>query len=304
MTQSAVWYEEVAEKVFAGMGARTSSIFEQFTKEIGGLEGPDLQFIQLAYGFAPEPISPEHLIKREPYANPEAFQKNMDEAVERGWLEATGEDQYKLTARGREVAERLFALASKSYSDLETLPDADQKRIVALLKKVVATAWELPEPAEKWGLSWGKKFDRGPSAPFIMQVRRQLIDLLAYRSDVHIAAWQPYGVGGQTWEAFTRIWRDEAGTAAELVERMPYRNYDKEAYAAVLQDLVSRGWIVDKDGKYVVTGEGKKLRQEAEDATNRYFDAAWISLSEAETEEVRGLLEKLAEAVEPPKEEE
>jgi predicted transcriptional regulator len=300
MSQSVRWFMDVAENIFTGMGARTDPIFNQFIEETGGLEGLDVLSIQLAYGFAPKPITPRHFIKRTPYANPKAFKQQMDEAVGRGWLEAAGEGQYELTGKGKEVAQRLFATADETFGDLESLPDADLKRIVALLHKVVEKAQGLPEPAKKWALSWGSKFDRGPSAPFMVQVRRQLIDLLAYRDDVHIAAWQPYDVSGHTWEAFTFVWRGEAGMAPELAEKLSYRNYDEEAYAAALRDLTSRGWIAEEDGRYVATEKGKKLRQEAEDVTDRYFDAAWVALNEAETEEIKGLLKKLAEAVKPP----
>jgi DNA-binding MarR family transcriptional regulator len=131
-------------------------------------------------------------------------------------------------------------------------------------------------------------------------VRRRLIDLLAYRDDAHVAAWQPYEVSGQAWEAFTFVWRGDAGTAAELAEKLPFRNYDQDAYAAALQDLATRGWLAKEDDRYVVTEKGKKLRQEAEDATDRYFDTAWAGLNEAEMKEARDLLEKLAEAVKPP----
>ena len=136
----------------------------------------------------------------------------------------------------------------------------------------------------------------------MVQVRRRLLDLLGFRDDVHIAAWQPYGVSGQVWEAFTYVWRGEAGTAAELAETLPYRNYNEAAYVAALEELVSLGWIAEAEGKYIATEEGKVLRQQAEDATDRYFDAAWSGVSEAEVEEVRGLLEGLAEAVKPPEE--
>ena len=47
----------------------------------------------------------------------------------------------------------------------------------------------------------------------------------------------------------------------------------------------------------------KRLRQEAEDATDRYFDAAWAGLGEAETKELKSLLERMAEALQPPEEE-
>ena len=297
MTQSGRWFIDVTEDIFAGIGARTDPVLNRFVEETGGLEGLDILLIQVAYGFAPEAITPEHPIKRTPYANPKAFEQQMDEAVGRGWLEAVAESQYKLTVKGKEVVERLFALADDEFAGLESLPDADLKRIVALLHKVVKKAQELPEPAEKWALSWGSKFDRGPSAPLMVQVRRRLIDLLAYRDDVHVAAWQPYGVGGQAWEALTFVWRGEASTAAELAEKLPYRNYDEDAYAAVLQDLASRGWIAAEDGRYAVTEKGKSLRQEAEEATDRYFDAAWIALDEAEMGELKGLLGRLADAL-------
>ena len=302
MTGSARWFMDVADQIFAGIGARTNPTFEAFVEETGELEGSDVLFIQMAYGFAPQPITPEYSAKRTPYAHPEAFKGQMDGAVERGWLEVGSEGGYALTAKGKEAVERLWALGDETFGRLASLPEADLKRLIALLNRVVEKARELPQPAEKWALSWGPKFDRGPSAPLLVQVRRRLLDLLAFRDDVHIAAWQPYGVGGQAWEALTYVWRGEAGTAAELAEKLPYRNCDEDVYAAALRGLAARGWIAEEDSRYVVTEKGKKLRQEAEEATDRYFDAAWVALSDAETKEVKGLLERLAEAVKLPEE--
>lgn len=302
MTQSAGWFMDVAGEVFAGMGAQTNSTLNQFVEEHGMAEGMDVQLIQLAYGFAPEFITPEHIVKRSPYGNPEFVEEQLGEAVARGWLEVGGEGQYAPTTKGQQAAKELFSLGDRMFGGVESLPDDDLKRITALLSGVVEQAQELPEPAEKWALSWGSKFDRGPDTPLMVQVRRRLIDLLGFRDDVHIAAWQPYGVSGQVWEAFTYVWRGEAGAAAELAENLPYRNYDEEAYVAALEELASRGWIAETEGKYVATEEGKVLRQQAEETTNRYFDAAWSGLSEAEMEEVRGLMERLAEAVRPPEE--
>jgi DNA-binding MarR family transcriptional regulator len=302
MTQSARWFMDVAGEVFAGMGAQTNPTLNQFVEEHGMSEGLDVQLIQLAYGFAPELITPEHVIRGSPYGNPEFVEEQMGASVERGWLEAVGEGQYAPTAKGQQTAEDLFALADRIFGGIESLPDDDLKRISALLGKVVEHARELPEPAEKWALSQGSKFDRGPDAPLMVQVRRRLLDLLGFRDDVHIAAWQPYGASGQVWEALTYVWRGEAGTAAELAETLSYRNYDEAAYVAALEELVSRGWIAEAEGKYIATEEGKVLRRQAEDATDRCFDAAWSGLSEAEMEEVRGLLERLAESVKPAEE--
>ena len=300
--KSGRWFVDVAEKIFADIGARTDATFNAFVEETGGLEGLDISFVQVAYGFAPDPITPGHLIKRTPYADPKTFKVQMGEAVERGWLEAEGERGYTLSPKGKQVVERLWVLGDKTFDRLETLPDAELKRIAALLDKVLKKARELPEPAEKWALSWGPKFDRGPSAPLMVQVRRRLLDLLAFRDDVHIAAWRPYEADGRAWEAFTFLWRGDAGMAAELAEKLPYRNYDEASYAAALEDLASRGWIAEEKDKYVVTEKGKKLRQKAEDATDRYFDAAWVALNEAETKELMGLLKKLAKTLKQPEE--
>jgi DNA-binding MarR family transcriptional regulator len=298
--QSARWFLDVTEEILGGIGARTDPTFGQFLQETGGLEGLDISFVQVAYGFAPQPLTPAHFVKRTPYANPEAYRKQMDESVERGWLKAVGEGEYKLTAKGKEVVEHLWNTGDEVFGGLESLPDADMKQIIALLQKVVDKVREMPEPAEKWAFSWGSKFDRGPKAPLMVQARRRLLDLLALRDDVHIAAWQPYDVSGQAWEAFTFAWRGDAGTAAELAEKLPFRNYDGDAYAAALKDLVARGWIAKENDRYVATEKGKKLRQKAEEATDRYFDAAWVALSEAETKEIKGLLKRLAKAVKPP----
>lgn len=302
MTHSARWFMDVAQEIFTGMGAHTDPIFNRFIEETDGLEDQDILHIQFAYGFAPEPITPKHYIKRTPYVNPEAFKSQMDKAVGRGWLETADKGQYKLAAKGKKVVDRLLALADDTFGGLELLPEDDLRRIIKLLSEVADKAKELPKPAKKWALSWGSKFDRGPATPLMVQVRRRLIDLLSFRDDVHIGAWKPYGASGQAWEAFTYVWRGDADTAADLAEKLPYRNYDEDAYATALQDLVSRGWIAQEDGKYVATEKGKKLRQEAEDTTDRYFDAAWAALDAAEMKEIKGLLKKLAKAVALPEE--
>lgn len=302
MTESARWFMEVADRILAGIGARTTPAINEFAQEKGLDEGQDALFVQVAYGFAPEPIGLEHLTKRTPYANPKAYRVQMEEAAERGWLEAAGQGLYGLTARGQQVTGELFDLGDRVFGELEALPEADLHRVTELLHKVVQQAQDLPEPAEKVALLWGSKFDRGPDAPAMVQARRKLLDLLGFRDDAHIAAWRPYGADGQVWEAFTYVWRGDAGTAAELAEKLPYRNYDEDAYAAALQEVVARGWIVQDGESFVATEEGNRLRQEAEDATDRFFDAAWTGLGESDTKELKRLLERMAEALRPPEE--
>lgn len=293
---------DVAEQILGGLGARTNAVLTQFMEDTAGLEGQDIVFLQGAYGFSPEPITADHFARRSPYGNPQVTERHLRECAGRGWLEALAMDQYQLTDRGREVVEGFFALADTTFGELKPLPDEDLGQIVGLLDRVVTQARAVPEPAEKWGLSVGARFERGPSAPLTVRVRRRILDLLYFRDDAHIAAWQPYDVSGQAWEAFSYVWRGDASVAAELAEQLPYRNYDEEAYATTLRDLVTRGWIVEEEGRYLATDKGKALRQQAEETTDRYFDAAWGALPDAELEQLKGLLGQLAQALKPPEE--
>jgi hypothetical protein len=299
MTQSAEWFLGAGEKILAGMGAQTNDAFTQYLEQNGLSEGFDVQFIQLANGFAPEPIAPSFFVKRAPYTNPAWVKEQVQATAERGFLEPAGEGHYRLTPKGKESAEGLYVLADRLYSGVAALSVADLARLTSLLGRVVKAARELPEPAEKWALEWGKVLDRGTAAPPIMQFRRKLLDLFGFRDDVHIAAWQPHETDGQVWETFTYVWRGDAGSSQELAEKLPYRNYSEDAYASALQTLASRGWIVEQDGQYIATEAGQQLRQQVEDRTNAYFDAAWTVLDESEVQDLRDLMGRMAEAVQP-----
>ena len=303
MTHSARWYMDVAGQIMAGMGARTNDALIQYVEEQGLSDRLDLNLIQVAWGFRPDPVTPETFVKRTPYANPDDIVSRLAGAVERGWLEDLGGNRYTVSNRGMEVADGLFELGDRLFAALETLPGTELERLIALLFTVVETARQLPEPADKYALSWGAKFSRGPDAPLMVRARRFMLDLFSYRDDAHIAAWQPYGASGQEWEAFSMVWQGDASTAAELAEKLPYRHYDEAAYEEALQSLATRAWLVKEGQAYAATEKGKRLRQEAEDATDRYFDAAWVCLNEAEMEECKGLLGKLAAVLKPPEEE-
>lgn len=297
------WFTQVGDQVLQGLYAHTRQALDEAVEEAGEMKDLDISFVQVGYALRPFPITPQDYIVRGPYASPTIAKLFMDGAVERGWLEQVSEEQYAVSARGVEMVQRFLGVFNESLHGIQAPPDLDLKRIGELMQRVVDKARELPEPAEKRGLDWGKHFQKAlvlKDAPELVRVRRRLLDMFAYRDDVHVAAWKPYEENGQIWEVLTLVWRDEAGTAAELAEKLPFRGYDEDSYAAALGELAERGWIALEDGKYVSTEKGKKLRQEAEDATDRYFDAPWTVLSEAETTELKGLLKKLAEAVKPP----
>jgi len=126
-----------------------------------------------------------------------------------------------------------------------------------------------------------------------------LSDLSAYRDDAHLASWRHHGVSGQVWETLTMVWRHEVKTLDELCARLQRRGFAREDYALALQELVERGWLAQDGENYSVTARGDALRLEAEEATNRYFYAAWDCLTEAEIEDLRDLLTRFGAALKP-----
>jgi len=292
--------------IFEGIGPRTNPEIGNFIEETEGLEGPDIGFLQIGYAFSPDPLTPQSFIERGPYTNPDLYETQMDEAVERGWLEKIEDGQYKLSEKGQKTVQRFLKMGNQLFSDLPSPSEAETSRIADLLAKLVKSAYKLPEPASKPSMEIGMRLDPGVDAAPMLRIRRYLTDLNYYREDGHIAAWQPfYDVDGRVFETLTQLWQGQAATPAELAEQIAeYRNYDETDYTAAFEELVSRGWAAKEDDKFIITEEGKKIRQEAEDRTDEYFAKPFAILSEAETEELKGLLEKLAEAVKPPEEEE
>jgi hypothetical protein len=152
-------------------------------------------------------------------------------------------------------------------------------------------------PARKAAFELGLRFDRGLAAPLLTQIRRRLLDLLAFRDDAHVAAWSAIEPEGQIWETFTLVWRQQAQNAAELAGQLSYRNYAETDYAAALKKLVARGWIIRWGEGHWVPAKAAQMRQQVEQVTERLFAATFADLSVAELAELQGLLTKFSQAV-------
>jgi hypothetical protein len=113
-----------------------------------------------------------------------------------------------------------------------------------------------------------------------------------------MAAWQPYGIDGYIWEAFSLICAGMAASAAAIFEQLAYRGYTQLEYTAALQNLTYHGWLAgatDSPGSYLVTEIGQSVREAAEARTDHYFYAPWTVLNKDEQAETRRLLQQLYE---------
>ncbi|UCG26149.1 MAG: hypothetical protein JSW55_09265 [Chloroflexota bacterium] len=275
------------EKIYSSMGD-TLQAFSPFYREamikwLRQSEAPDNWFaLNIVRANDPEPFSLDQLLEINPYSAISSQRERYEALAAKGFLEVVSEDSFKLTDRGREIVEGFFRLAHEELAEVEALPAEEMDQLADLLERVVMNTLESDEPAKKPALLASRWTDQGPSAPATVRIDQYVTDLVRYRDDAHIAAWQPAGLDGRTWEALTFIWRGEATLAADLSDRLSSRGYGEEDYAASLDLLLEKGWIEADGDRVQITDAGKAIRQMAEDETNRIHHVGLQALNQEE----------------------
>lgn len=278
------------------MRAFTPFYQEAMQKAIQDTGAPDDWYgLSLARGSDPQPFTVEHYQAMFPYTSQERFAAALGNLAQSGLLKKVGENAYQLTDLGREKVEAVFKAAHQGLDTIEPLPADEMDRLNHLLYRIVQATLEAPEPAEKRALTCSRWTDPGESACGSVKADQYMTDLLRYRDDAHIAAWKPYDVSGRAWETLTFIWRGDASTAGELVEKLPFRAHSVEDYGEALQDLAVRGWLVEEAGAYKLTEKGRQVREETEEATDHYYYVGWSALNEEELGQLKDLLTRAKE---------
>lgn len=257
------------------------------------IDGHDWFHCNMARGLEPQPVSAAALTAIYPYVPIERRQARLADTAAHGFLASAGGDTYRLTERGRAAVEAFFSTAQQALAQVSGLEGVDTTRLVALLGRIVSRIQAAPEPPVKAAFLASRTTDPGPQAPILARFDQAVTDLYYFRDDAHLAAWQPTGVSGPVWEALSFIWE---GHYADLAERQEGRGLDEAERQAVLDDLLRRGWIAAEGEGFRCTEAGRKLRQAAEDETNRLYFAPWsAALDEAERQTLGDLLSALNE---------
>lgn len=280
---------DVSQAIFPVARAVVTPMFEKH-----GLDTLGYFFMVLsARRLEPDLISNVRLGIRTPYSNPVYFETLLSGVAEAGVLSAQGSGEYALTEQGRKALHESEDAFYRRLGELDVLPVEDLERVEGLLEKVVEASLEAAEPASKWAITTTRRGHPSQEYPPLARIDQRLDDLGGFRDDAHLAAWQPYDVSGQAWEVFTFIWRGDASTAEELAERLPFRGYSAEAYTKALEDLVGRGWVERTADGYRLTEKGSRVRQDAEDVTDRLFFTPWVCLDVNERNQLDNLLTRL-----------
>ena len=242
-----------------------------------------------------ERFSIQDFQRRDPYSNPEQFERLFVRLNVKGWIEPLRDGSFRVTEKARETARFLIQAGDVQLSDFASMNDQDLKRLLALLKQIVLESCLSPEPPGKWGIL--KRFRVADEQyPPIMQIREYLMDLFAYRDDSHLSASRPYfNEAGIVWIVLGALWKGEAVNAGQMAEKMAFRGYDVEEYEIAIQAAMELGWVeqADRQDTFRLTEQGRKLREQAEQDTNEYFFAPWSVLTQAEIDELHELLIRL-----------
>jgi hypothetical protein len=245
----------------------------------------------------PRPISVDALLATTPYMARRAYEERLASLEEKGLLARAEHDGYLLTGPGEATIRAVTAAGQAEMARAEPLPASDLERLATLLWRAVAASLDTPPPARE-RLELNRRLDPGRSAPPLVRVEHYLSDLNAFRSAVHIEAWQRHGTTGLVWETFTYVWRGEAPTLADQQRQLARRGHTEAEHAGALSELVARGWIEGDHGAYRVTADGHQVRQDVEDETDRSFYEPWATLDSAEIEDMHRLLTAVAAGLE------
>ena len=242
-------------------------------------------------------FSIENFQKRDPFTNPEQFERLFARFEVKGWITPLPDEEYQVTEMAREWAYRIIQAGDEQLAKFENFSDIDLARIVTLLKQVVAENELALEPPEKWAI-FKRLRVANIASPSIVRVREYMMDFFAYRDDSHLSAARPhFGQAGIAWSVLGSIWNGDAVTAEQMTEAMEFRGYESSDYEVAIQAAVQIGWVEASDvpGRFRPTKKGRELREKVENLTNEYFYRPWSVLTQEELDELYGLLTKLHE---------
>jgi hypothetical protein len=233
--------------------------------------------------------------ERDPFTNPEQFEKVFVRLNVKGWIEPMSDGSFQVTEKAREAVRHVLQAGDAQLMDFRSISEADLRRMVILLKQIVAESKVMPEPPEKWAIL--KRFRVADEHdPMMVKIREYLMDLFAYRDDSHLSASRPhFNQAGIVWLVLGALWNKDAVNAKQMAEKMTFRGYEVSDYEVALQAAVEIGWAeVDNHADtFRLSQEGKELREQAERLTNEYFYTPWSVLIQDEIDELYALLTKL-----------
>lgn len=295
MNLNSIW--SALEESFELLGAYGFPAMGKVATELS-LEPGWMTWIAGIWLFGSEPITTTKFMYMLPYGLASTNEERFASAVKQGYLFSDGKNGFFSTEDGMKVAQRVWREAGNSLAHLQPIPEENLQRLFIYLDRLIEASLSAPEPPPHFFITHKKENYQRFCTMYPLEHFVVLFgELSAYRDDSHIAAWHVHNIEGNLWEVLTYIWRGEAATLDGLHNELNYRGISRDGYAKILQELMSRGWIKEGSGDYQLTAEGQKIRQEAEELTDRYFFTPWTCLSDTEQEDLLSLATQLRDGL-------
>jgi DNA-binding MarR family transcriptional regulator len=244
-----------------------------------------------------EYFSVEDFQKRDPFTNPEQFEKAFARFNFKDWIFPLPDDRYQVSRKAQEAVRQIVRAGDAKMAGFDLLPETELKRLVNFLKQLTTANLEASEPPEKWAvLNRFRATDE--RSLLIAQIRESLLDLFAYRDDSQLSAARPhFGQAGIVWDVLGAIWNGNAVNAAQMAERMSFRGYEESDYDVAFQAAVEIGWVeaAEATNTFRLTPKGREVREGVERLTDEHFYRPWSVLTDEELDELFPLLTKLHE---------
>jgi hypothetical protein len=242
-------------------------------------------------------FSIEEFQKRDPFTNPEQFEKAFTRFDVKGWVMPMPDDRYQVLRKAQEAVRKIVCAGDETLAKFDLMPRVELQQLANLLKQLWTAILEAPEPPEKWAIATRFRV-ADEKSPLIAQIRELSMDLFAYRDDSHLSAARPhFGQAGIVWDVLGSVANGSAVNARQMAEKMTFRGYEEEDYQVAFQAAIQIGWVeaADMPNAYRPTAKGSEIRVQVERQTDGYFYRPWSVLSDKELEEFYILLTKLHE---------
>jgi len=243
-------------------------------------------------------FSIEEFQQRDPFSNPEQFERLFPRLEIKGWIIPTrDEGRYEVAESARAAVRQIVQAGDARLTKFESMADVDLDRLLSLLQQIIIANNLASEPPQKWAIE--KRFRvANKNSPMIVQIREGLMDLFAYRDDAHLTAARPhFNLAGIVWSVLGFVSTGSAVTAEKMAETMEFRGYETHQYEVAIKAAIEVGWLEEADvpDTFRPVAKGRELREQVERLTDEYFYRPWQIFSQSELDELYNLLTKLRE---------
>jgi hypothetical protein len=244
-------------------------------------------------------FSVDNFQKRDPFSNPEQFEKMFARFDVQDWIIPLRDEGYQVSGKSQEAVRMIVRAGDEQLAEFDLMSEKELWELAKLLKKIAKANLETLEPPEKWAVI--KRFRvADEKSPLIVQIRELLMYLFAYRDDSHLWAARPhFGQAGIVWNVLGSIASGNALNATQMAEHMAFRGYEKADYEVAIQAAIEIGWVEagETPNSFRLTQKGAELREEVEQLTDQYFYRPWRVLTKGEIDSLYDLLINLRDAL-------